>query len=70
MEVPRLPLRTDAAGALVDANTPMRARFAGVDLAKALAGNDSGPALAACGDAIRTGATGTNVCDLVLLLSG
>ncbi len=60
---------TDAAGALVDANTPMRARFAGVDLAAALADNDSGPALAASGDAIRTGPTGTNVCDLVLVLT-
>ena len=60
---------TDAAGALVDANTPMRARLAGVDLAASLANNDSGPALAAAGDAIRTGPTGTNVCDLVLVLS-
>jgi glycerate-2-kinase len=60
---------TDAAGALVDANTPMRARFAGVDLAAALAGNDSGTALAATGDAIRTGPTGTNVCDLVIVLT-
>ncbi|PWB74607.1 MAG: hypothetical protein C3F15_07620 [Holophagae bacterium] len=60
---------TDAAGALVDPGTPIRARVAGVDLAAALANNDSGPALAATGDAIRTGPTGTNVCDLVLLLS-
>jgi len=61
---------TDAAGAVVDPGTVARARAAGVDLAASLAGNDSGPALAATGDAIHTGPTGTNVCDLVLLLSG
>ena len=60
---------TDAAGALVDANTAVRARIAGVDLAVALESNDSGPALAASGDAIRTGPTGTNVCDLVIVLT-
>jgi glycerate-2-kinase len=60
---------SDAAGAVVDAGTPARARAAGVDLAAALAGNDSGPALAATGDAIRTGPTGTNVCDLALVLT-
>jgi hydroxypyruvate reductase len=59
----------DAAGAVVDPGTVARARVAGVDLTAALAGNDSGPALAATGDAIRTGPTGTNVCDLVLVLT-
>ena len=61
---------TDAAGAVVDPGTVARARAAGVDFAASLANNGSGPALAATGDAIRTGPTGTNVCDLVLLLSG
>jgi len=60
---------SDAAGAVVDPSTVARARVAGVDLAAALAGNDSGPALAATGDAIRTGPTGTNVCDLALVLA-
>jgi glycerate 2-kinase len=60
---------SDAAGAVVDPSTAAKARVAGVDLAAALAGNDSGPALAATGDAIRTGPTGTNVCDLVLVLT-
>ena len=60
---------TDSAGAVVDPGSAARARAAGVDLAAALANNDSGPALAASGDAIRTGPTGTNVFDLVLLLS-
>jgi glycerate-2-kinase len=60
---------TDAAGAVIDPGTVARARAAGVDLAAALADNNSGPALAAAGDAIRTGPTGTNVCDLVLVLT-
>lgn len=60
---------TAAAGAVVDPMTPARLRAAGVDGAAALADNDSGPALEASGDAIRTGPTGTNVCDVVLALS-
>jgi len=60
---------TDAAGAVVDASTTVRARIAGVDLAAALADNNSGPALAACGDTIRTGPTGSNVCDVVIVLT-
>jgi len=60
---------TDAAGAVVDPGTVARARAAGVDLAASLANNDSGPALAATGDAIRTGPTGTNVCDVVIVLT-
>jgi len=60
---------TAAAGAVVDATTPARLRAAGVDAPSALDDNDTGPALAASGDAVRTGPTGTNVCDLVLALS-
>ena len=60
---------TDAAGAVVDPGTVARARAAGVDLAASLANNDSGPALAATGDAIHTGPTGTNVCDVVIVLT-
>jgi len=60
---------TEAAGAVVDPATVARARVAGIDLAAALDDNDSGTALAATGDAIRTGPTGTNVCDVVIVLT-
>lgn len=58
---------TDAAGALVDGATWERAVEAGVDPAQALAENDSYRALSAAGDLLRTGPTGTNVADLVML---
>ena len=61
---------TDAAGGLVDASTVARIRSAGIDPAAALADNDSHHALDAAGALMRTGATGTNVADLVLFLSG
>ncbi len=60
---------TDAAGAVVDPGTAGRVRAAGIDPRAALAANDSGTALAAAGDALVTGPTGTNVCDLALLLA-
>jgi glycerate 2-kinase len=53
-----------AAGALVDGGTWQRVRDAGLDPADALSGADSGSALAAAGDLIDTGPTGTNVGDL------
>ncbi len=59
----------DAAGALVDGSTVARMRAAGRDPESDLAANDSGPAMAVCGDAVVTGATGTNVADLVLVLA-
>jgi glycerate-2-kinase len=58
-----------AAGAVVDPTTIARIRHAGVDAETALANNDSGTALAAAGDAITTGPTGTNVCDITIVLS-
>ena len=58
---------TDAAGGLVDAASPSRMRAAGVDPEFALARNDSHTALAASGDLLMTGPTGTNVADLQLL---
>lgn len=61
---------TAAAGAVVDPTTLARLKVAGVDAEASLAENDSGPALVASGDAIRTGPTGTNVCDIVLVLTG
>ncbi|MEI6281411.1 MAG: DUF4147 domain-containing protein [Alphaproteobacteria bacterium] len=57
---------TDAAGAFADGETAARARTAGVDLAAALASNDSYPAFAALDDLLITGPTGTNVMDLVI----
>jgi hydroxypyruvate reductase len=59
---------TDAAGAVVDAGTLARMRAAGTDPEAALAANDSYPALASSEDLIRTGATGTNVADLQVLM--
>jgi hydroxypyruvate reductase len=57
---------TDDAGALVDGETCARAAAAGLDPHAALAGADAGTLLAATGDLIRTGPTGTNVMDLML----
>jgi len=57
---------TDDAGGLVDGGTLYRAKQAGFDAEAALAAADAGTLLAATGDLIRTGPTGTNVMDLVL----
>ena len=59
---------TDAAGGLVDAGTLARIRAAGIDPLDALARNDSYHALKAAGDLLITGATGTNVADLQVLM--
>ncbi len=59
---------TDAAGATVDGNTIARAKRAGVDAAAALANHDSYRFFAAVGDHIKTGATGTNVADVQIIL--
>jgi hydroxypyruvate reductase len=57
---------TDAAGAVVDGETIARAAAQGLDAMAALADNDSHRLLAATGDLIVTGPTGTNVGDLWL----
>ena len=54
------------AGALVDGDSVARAALHGVDAATALATADAGSALAASGDLIATGPTGTNVMDIML----
>ncbi|MDW8328194.1 MAG: glycerate kinase [Anaerolineales bacterium] len=59
---------TDAAGGLVDGGTAARARALGLDLWQALADNNSYPALDALGALVKTGPTGTNVNDLLILL--
>jgi len=61
---------TDAAGGIVDAGTAARIRAAGRDGAALLANNDSHVALKAAGDLLVTGATGTNVADVQILLLG
>ena len=61
---------TDAAGGVVDASTVGRIRGGGVEPVSALDDNDSYRALDAAGALLRTGATGTNVADLVVFLCG
>lgn len=56
----------EAAGALVDGGSRQRGEEEGFSLALALANADSGSFLAASGDLIETGPTGTNVMDLVI----
>jgi hydroxypyruvate reductase len=57
---------TDDAGALVDAETCARLALVELDADACLQRADSGTALAATGDLIHTGPTGTNVGDLVI----
>jgi hydroxypyruvate reductase len=57
-----------AAGALVDGGTLARLEDSGVVVEEALARCDAGTALAAAGELVDTGPTGTNVADLVLLV--
>ncbi len=59
---------TQMAGAIVDDQTFARARTAGLDLYARLKDHDVTYALQELGDVIETGATGTNVNDLKLLL--
>ncbi|PIE14670.1 MAG: glycerate kinase [Rhodobacterales bacterium] len=59
---------TDAAGGLVDAGSLRRMRAKGVDPQAMLADNDSYHALQAAEDLLITGATGTNVADLQVLI--
>jgi hydroxypyruvate reductase len=61
---------TDAAGGLVDQGTIPRIRAAGSDPATLLNRNDSNAALRISGDLFITGATGTNVADIQVLLLG
>jgi len=57
---------TADAGALVDGGTLRRGEDGGLDAARCLAAADSGRFLEASGDLVHTGATGTNVGDLIL----
>jgi glycerate-2-kinase len=57
---------TDLAGGIADGHTVGRAQAAGVDVYRRLGEHDSGSVLVALGDAVVTGNTGTNLCDLNL----
>jgi glycerate 2-kinase len=57
---------TEDAGALVDADSCARVALAGLDTDESLRQADAGTALAASGDLVHTGPTGTNVGDLVI----
>jgi len=59
---------TEAAGGIVDDQSGARMRAAGIDAQARLADNDSNPALAASGDLLMTGGTGTNVADVQVLI--
>lgn len=59
---------TDAAGGVVDGDTTLVARAAGLDPERALADNDAYPLLGACGALLKTGPTGTNVMDIQIAL--
>lgn len=59
---------TEIAGALCDSETARRALELGIDMQDALARHNSTHALMKLGDAISTGATGSNVNDLKLML--
>jgi glycerate 2-kinase len=59
---------TDAAGGMVDSCTIQRILAAGMNPSELLANNDSYNALNASHDLLMTGATGTNVADLQVLL--
>lgn len=59
---------TDAAGGVADGETVKMLRERGVDPLQSLDDNDAYHALAAVGGLIKTGATGTNVNDISILL--
>jgi glycerate 2-kinase len=60
---------TDAAGAIIDGSTLKRARLLGLDPEKYLSHNDSYSFFLKLGDLIFTGATGTNVNDLAVIMA-
>lgn len=61
---------TDYSGAIVDAGTLERGQVKGLDAGNCLQQADSGGYLAASGDLLQTGPTGTNVMDMVIAYKG
>ena len=59
---------TDASGAIVDGKTLLRCQELGLDPRKFLAENDSYSFFSRLGDLIFTGPTGTNVCDVSVIV--
>lgn len=59
---------TDAAGGYSDGDTLATLRSRGIEIYQVLQDNDAYHALEACGGLIKTGATGTNVNDVSVLL--
>jgi hydroxypyruvate reductase len=59
---------TDAAGGIVDAHSLQNMINAGINPNESLNNNDAYTALKSCNDLLMTGATGTNVADLQILL--
>ena len=60
---------SENAGALVDHTTHQRLQDQGIDVNAVFADNDSATALAEVSDVISTGPTGTNVCDVTIVLT-
>jgi glycerate-2-kinase len=60
---------TEVAGAIVDGTTSHRSKKKGIDIIRHLENNDSYPVFKELGDHIQTGPTGTNVNDLILIVS-
>jgi hydroxypyruvate reductase len=60
---------TDAAGAIADGYTMKRARDKGLSVSEHLEANDSYTVFSALKDLVKTGATGTNVMDLNIMLA-
>ena len=60
---------TDAAGAIIDGSTLKRARQLGLDPEKYISNNDSHSFFSKLGDLIYTGATGTNVNDVSVIIT-
>ncbi len=60
---------TDAAGAIIDGSTLKRARQLGLDPEKFIDNNDSNSFFSKLGDFICTGATGTNVNDICVIIA-
>jgi len=61
---------TDAAGGYVDGDTCQALQAKGIRISSVLQNNDAYHALEQCGGLIKTGATGTNVNDITVLLIG
>lgn len=61
---------TDAAGGIVDGGSAQRMKDSGVNPNESLDNNDAYNALSSAGDLVITGATGTNVNDISILICG